>query len=140
MLLPFLCSHLQASKLKEAMSSLREKMPMLEGRAAAEKETTSLREQLQEEKMQRMLKEQAASSLQERVQDLDERQVGMERLVREKEAARAESEALAREYKLKAQKSKDKVHMCSVTSIKDTFRPLWRYLEFQSCGEWAHNL
>ena len=100
---------------------------MLEIRAATEEEAASLREKLHEEKTQRLLKEQAASSLQEKVQDLEERQAGLEMIIREKEAARAESETLAKEQKLKAQKSKEKVHSRECTSMKS---PLWRRLLF----------
>lgn len=84
-------------------------MPLLEGKAALEEEAASLREQLQEEKTQRLLKEQVASRLQDKVRGLEERESALERQVREKEAALIDSESSARDHRQKAQRAKDKV-------------------------------
>lgn len=90
-------------------------MPLLEGKVALE-EASSLREQLQEEKTQRLLKEQAASHLQDKMHVLEERESVLERQLRMKESTLLDSESSARDYRQKAQRAKDKVPNCTSKS------------------------
>ena len=69
----------------------------------------ALQEQLQEEKLQKLLSEEKVSGLRERVAALEEKLCEMEGVLREKQNALLDSESNARENKNRAQKAKEKV-------------------------------
>lgn len=75
----------------------------------SESEVVSLRQQLQQEKFQKLLNGQTVSNLQEKVASMEQQRTGLEALLREKQNILLDSETNAREQKNKAQKSKDKV-------------------------------
>jgi predicted S18 family serine protease len=102
---------LQVAELEQTLLILQQKVPVLEKRALSESEVTSLREQLHQEKMQKMLNAQAVTNLEGRVAGLEEQLVALEAQLREKQNALLESDARTREQKNKAQKSKDKVEI-----------------------------
>ena len=81
----------------------------MERKASSESEVISLREQLQQEKLQKLLNGQAVTNLQEKVSSLEEQKSGLEAQLKEKQNTLLDSETNAREQKNKAQKSKDKV-------------------------------
>lgn len=100
---------LQHAELEQSLSALQQRVPTLEKKASSESEVVSLREQLQEEKLQKLLNGQTVSNLQEKVASLEEQRKGLEALLREKQNTLSSSETSAREQKNKAQKSKDRV-------------------------------
>lgn len=106
---------MQAVQLEKELTILKQKIPNLERKASDGEEVVSLREQLHEEKLQKMLKEQALANLEDKVSGLTERQLSLEALLREKQGALQDSESLIREQKTKAQRSKDKVQLGETT-------------------------
>lgn len=111
--------------MEQELSGLRLKVPILERKASAEEEAASLREKLQQEKIQVLLKEQAIASLQGKVSGLEEKLSGLEVRFGEKQDSLCACESLAKEQKMKAQKSKEKVWLAGLNNaverpIKDT--------------------
>lgn len=95
------------------LAGLQHKMPGLEKRALCEKEVASLREQLQQEKIQRMIGEQAVLSLQDKVASLEERKAEQDVLLEEKHHTVLTAETYAKEQKIMTQSSTDKVLLLS---------------------------
>lgn len=103
-----LVSYLQLAQAEQGLSALQQKVPTLE-KASSENEVISLREQLQQEKLQKLLNGQAVTNLQEKVSSLEEQKSGLEAQLKEKQNTLLDSETNARLQKNKAQKSKEKV-------------------------------
>ncbi len=99
------------------LSVLQERVPNLERKALSESEVTSLRDQLHQEKLQKLLHGQTISSLQEKLASLEETVFRMEVTLREKQNALLDSERAGREHKAKAQKSKEKVKLIGAHNI-----------------------
>ena len=88
---------------------LRDKVVQLEKKATAEEEIALLREQFNQEKIEKLLKAQEVSALQERVAALEETQSELEAMIREKQDALHQSERLIKEQSNEVQKAMDKV-------------------------------
>ncbi len=94
--------------MKLELPGLRDKE--VERNISMENEMAALREQLHHEKTQKLLKEQAISSMQEKMDGLEETRLRLETTLREKQREVYEGEVAVREQKRKAQKAKEKVN------------------------------
>ena len=92
--------------METELTRLREKVTVL---ASAEDEATLLREQLHIEKTQKLLNEQSVFNLKERLASLDENQLRLQTMLKEKQDELCKSEIETIEMKNKAQHFKDKV-------------------------------
>ena len=108
--------------------ALREKQARFEKRAQTLKETedrissmqseiSRLKEQLHQEEIQRLLKEQSVSELQGRIRSLEESEKGLEAMVREKQEA-----ILGESRTLEGQKQRTRKYSEKVGAIKMEFQ------------------
>ena len=99
----------QLAGMELELTGLQQKVPRLEKSALCEDEVASLREQLQQEKIQRVIGEQAVLSLQDKVASLEETKAEKDILLKEKHHTVLTTESYAKEQKIQCQRSREKV-------------------------------
>ena len=91
------------------------KAELLEGRlSVAQEETGTLKEALQKERLEKMLKERTIQELERKIKSLEDHQKGLEVILREKQDTEIESERKLKNLKQRAYKATEKVDIqCS---------------------------
>ena len=91
------------------------KAELLEGRlSVAQEETGTLKEALQKERLEKMLKERTIQELERKIKSLEDHQKGLEVILREKQDTEIESERKHKNLKQRAYKATEKVDIhCS---------------------------
>ena len=91
------------------------KAELLEGRlSVAQEETGTLKEALQKERLEKMLKERTIQELERKIKSLEDHQKGLEVILREKQDTEIESEKKLKNLKQRAYKATEKVYIhCS---------------------------
>lgn len=99
----------QLAEVELELAGLQQKVPRLEKSALCEDQVALLREQLQQEKIQRVVGEHAVLGLQDKVVSLEERKSEQDVLLKEKHHTVLTTETYAKEQKIHSQRSREKV-------------------------------